>query len=567
MYHLPGVREECERLQKNFEDLRVAHVSVEWYVADMKKRGGEMDAETARDYFALMESCDARTRDVEIIIDGIDQCDSPVSLKRALCASLSAVLPRSTTIMALDRMGLLRKTLRALAPAHRRSDAAVEPASDAMLCYLESAIHVLGAQRRNTALLVCAVLAHRGPRPATREVESQLLSAVGCGWGDAERLAQRIANRTIAQGTAQATMERPFIVDSVEAIEWDYMMYPGIDAAHIRMVDEAALAYITGSSPDVALARLLSLDYPISGQFLERLVNSVLWMTSAPDPAVQALLDLAPLSAFVHLAKIAHLARSPVAVASRMNACSSLWDVLSPTSAVDMALFAPGAMATLSPHHPVGGRDFMARMRATWGHVARAFCAYIQHLEETLALMSHDDIPIVADAASPVKMIHGRYLHRYFSAEEAAEMLLSSDPVHHSVYEYMIDVIAGQGKCALLFTPPFLMRLARIGGTAMRRLCDSLTADDWTAMGDTCTSVLYFTPATVRHPYGREALIILAEEAPTRMKRCSDATDGQTAAERLAGMREVLPEWDEWDLEDLLNRLTPSSLAKRAHMQ
>lgn len=573
MYFLDEVRKECERLQKNFEDLRRSGVSPHGCISNLQDMGGEIDAETASDYFTFIRSSNICMSDVDYLIDGVDKCSFSLSSKRALCASLCEATPRTTTIATIQQMALIRNALYALAPVHRRVGAAPKPISDAMLCYLERAIHILGTQRRNTALLVCAVLAQRGPRDTTREVENQLLSAVDCGWGDAERLAQLVGNRAPLQSAGQATMKRPFVVGSVEGSEFDYMLYPGVDAAHIRMLDGAIAAHEAGASPEVALAELLALDYPISGCFLLRFVCSALWKDSEADPAVQALLHSAPLSALMYVAKSVHQTPnntcSPVAITSRMDACNSLWDVLSPTCAVDMALFAPGAMATHSPHHPVGGRAFMGRMRATWGHIARVFYAYVQHREHAMSLVAHKGPPCHTIGSSPVKAIYGIPLRRYFTAEEAASMLLSMNlkiVVPLSVYECMMDIVANEEQCELLFTHSFLMNLARIGGAAMGRLCASLSSDDWTAIGDACESVLYFDLGTVRTLDRREALFILAGDAPAWMKRATDPSDNKTAAERLAGMRESLLEWNEWNLDDLLDRLTPTSLAKRAHM-
>lgn len=513
--------------------------------------------------------------DVGDIIQGIDRCDIPLSFKHALCASLCAATPRSTTIRALHQMNLARVALYALAPTYKQhlaatsgffTDELVQPVSDTMLCYLDHAIHILGTHRRSTALLVCAVLAHRGQRAVTRAIEEQLLSAVKCGWGDVERLALSIRGDSApAQGLEPTIMERPFVVGSLDGAKWDSVLYPWRRAAHLHMLDKAISARSAGVPLDAALSMILALDYPISGPFLLRFVKSPLWTISERDPAAQALLDSAPLSAVMYVAN--NMAEdstlSPCDAARGMSACNSLWDVLSPTNARDMVLFARGAMATISDQRPVGERDFMQRMRASWAHVARVFSACLLHNARTSRLMTSGAVSRAARALC-LRSEWAIPMCDYFSVEEAAAVLLHTSISRKQIYTRMIDIVANEEKCALLFNDHFLKRLARIGATAAARLCNSLSTADWHEAGHACDGILLFSSSMIHDPLEREALFIIASAVPPWIKRVTASADRHTAAERLAAMRNSLPKWDEWHLDDLLDRLTPGTLAKRA---
>ena len=508
------------------------------------------------------------TLDAMTIIDIIDRHALPVPTTHALCASLFTAMPRTITISMLHNMKLLPNALGALVPERIRRHAAASPVSDVLLCYLQCALPVLGAHRRHTALTVCAVLGQRGSRACTAYVELQLLSAVECSWGDVRRLVKQLSGADIISAPRQAPVAPQFVFPPFRELGQEYMPYPHTDEAHVRLLLGAISAYEAGVPPSAALSPLLAMDYPINGAFLQELFDSPLWMRAADDPAVQTLLGSAPLSALMYVAESLRpdAKMEPHLASVRMGACSALWDVLSPDCAEDMALFSLGAIRALSPHRPAKQGGFMARMGATWGHVARAFCAYVEHapaMRILLALIS----TMASKTVYAVKMhpLAALHLRCYLSAEDAANALIHMKHRSEEMCECLVDIVANDGQCALLFQKRFLQRIYEMPPSAVKRFCDSLSPEDWTAIGNVCATILRVDPYLVKAPFWRDVLYVMASAAPNWVKQAR-GDELLTAAERLRRMRENIPRWHERRLDDLLAVLEPTSFAKRAHM-
>ena len=568
------MREECERLHKSFTEKTQRHIRP-CYLDELQRvfqdPKGAPDPETVASIFEPITRLRMRQLDVMDIIRLIDDgIEFSVPTKHALCASLFAAVSRSTTIAALHTEQLIQRALNALVPSYRRRHAVTLEPSDALLCYLQCALPVLGERRRHTALTVCAVLGQRGPRACTADVELQLLSAVGCSWGDVRRLVTQLSGDDVgyAQWTCPALVVRPFTFPAFSNMGRNCMPYPYTEEEHIRLLISAISACSGGVPASAALAPLLDMDYPISGAFLLHLLSTPLWPRLANNPAAQALLDSAPLSAVMYVAEnMAPSARlHSQSTAVRMDACGTLWDVLSPDCAEDMALFSLGAISALSSHTLAEPQDFMSRMRATWGHVARAFRMYAEHPARMQKLVTRK-AAYDAGRANILFPDDALLLSRYFSAEDAAAVLNHIERRSVDVCERLVNIVIDGGQCALLFEQSFLKRICFMGPIAARRFCDSLSTSDWDTIGNLCGSILDVSRAALAHEGAREALCVVAAAAPAWMKRFRSTPNGPTAAERLSEMRESVPDWGDWHLDDLIDRLTPCSLAKRAHVQ
>lgn len=543
-------RDECERLGQLFAKKCENVVTREYFACQLDAfytlNGEEME-ERATALFECISSARAPASLVAHIISDIDTCDFRLSTIRALCTNLYRVVPCSTTIAMIHAMCTPSTTLSE--PSLTLHNVARIPhmVGDALLCYIDCAVPMLGAHRPHTMHLVCATLAKRTHRAWTAEIEDSLLAAVKCTWASVRGLDHYapMPTNVSALGTYRIASSVP-----------DPRLYCD-DACKVQLLPRCAVeAHHRGTSPFYAVGGAALLDFLFSATLNRQM----------EDLYVQEFLSLVPLAALMYVAEHAlHThAYPPRLISAHMKACNPLWDVLSPTCAEDMALFAPGALASICARRGSDQPSFMRHMGASWGHVARAFYSYVDARTPTGAIQSYvskSPPQWRLDTAWAVIVL------RYLSAEEVHATMRTGHIHDAEVRMALAKKLIDDGQSALLLHSDFLTCLVQADACEARYFCASLSPADWSAAANTCGTMLVFDKKTICRRDRRQTLHAISEFAPNWMKQFRGSADGPTASERLIAMRDSLPDWDAWNLDDLLDRLTPSSHAKRAHMQ